>query len=185
MTWKRIGLYYVLAAVFGTYFLVFEWRPNKRPGLVDPTAPVAVQQSHFLPGSREDIKEIIFKQGDVTILCRHDGQRWTVVEPSGLDIPSDLVTSFVENLTPTKEVIIIDKEPKDAAPYGLDQPNTTVIVKDKTGKEIATVSLGAQNPTSSAVYVRKDSSPQIYLLGQSVSYYAQLVFEKAGSGKKS
>lgn len=185
MTWQRIGLYYVLAAMLGTYFLVFEWRPNKKPGLVDPTAPVAVQQSHFLPGAREDIKEIVLTQGDITILCRHDGQRWTVVEPTGLNVPSDLVTSLVENLTPTKEVIIIAKEPKDAASYGLDRPNTTIVVKDKAGKEIATVSLGAQNPTSSAVYVRKDSSPQVYLLGQSVSYYAQLVFEKVGSGKKS
>lgn len=185
MTWKRIGLYYVLAAVFGTYFFVFEWRPNKRPGLVDPTAPVAVQQSYFLPGAREDIQEIVLKQGNTTILCRRDGQRWAVVEPAGLEVPSDLVTSFVENLTPTKEVIIIDTEPKDTAPYGLDRPHTTVVVKDKAGKEIATVSLGGLNPTSSAVYAQKDSSPQIYLLGQSVSYYAQLVFEKVGSGKKS
>jgi len=185
MTWQKIGLYYVLAAVLGTYFFLFEWHPNKKPGLVDPTAPVAVQQSHFLPVSREDIQEIVMKQGNVTILCRRDGQRWTVLEPAGLDIPSDLVTSFVENLTPTKEVIIIDKEPKETAPYGLDRPSTTVVVKDKTGKEIATVSLGGQNPTSSAVYAQKDSSPQVYLLGQSVSYYAQLVFEKVGSAKKS
>ena len=79
-------------------------------------------KASFLPVSRDDIQEIIMKQGDVTILCRRDGQRWIVVEPAGLDVSSDLVTSFVENLTPTKEVIIIDKEPKDTAPYGLDRP---------------------------------------------------------------
>ena len=184
MTWQRIGLYYTLAAVLGAYFFLFEWRPNKKPGLVDPTAPVVVQQSHFLPGSREDIQEIVLKQGDVTILCRRDGQRWIVVEPAGLDISSDLLTSLVENLTPTKEVIIIDKEPKDTAPYGLDRPKTTVIVKDKTGKEIATVSLGGQNPTSSAVYARKEPFATGLYLGQSVSYYAQLVFEKVGREKK-
>src|SRR5207344_2771044 len=32
MTWQRIGWYYVLATVLGTYFLIFEWRPNKKPG---------------------------------------------------------------------------------------------------------------------------------------------------------
>jgi len=185
MTWQKIGAYYVLAAVLGTYFFLVEWRPNKRPGLVDPTAPVAIQQSHFLPGSRDDIQEVTLKRDNLSIVCRRDGQRWAVVEPAGLDISSDLVTSFVENLTPTKEVIIIDKEPKDVAPYGLDRPTTTIVVKDKAGKEIATVSLGSLNPTSSAVYVRKDPSPQVYLLGQSVSYYAQLVFEKVGSGKRS
>ena len=82
MTWQRIGLYYTLAAVLGAYFFLFEWQPNKRPGLVDPTAPVVVQQSHFLPGSREDIQEIVLKQGDVTILCRRDGQRWIVSRAS-------------------------------------------------------------------------------------------------------
>ena len=185
MTWQRISLYYLFAAILGTYFLVFEWHPNKRPGLVDLTAPVAVQQSYFLPGSRDDIQEIVLKQGNTTVLCRRNGQRWAVVEPAGVEVPSDLITSFVENLTPTKEVIIIDKEPKDAAPYGLDRPNTTLVVKDKTGKAIATVSLGGLNPTSSAVYAQKDSSPQVYLLGESVSYYARLVFEKVESGKKS
>jgi hypothetical protein len=185
MTWQRIGLYYTLAAVLGTYFFLFEWRPNKKPGLVDPTAPVVVQQSYFLPGLREDIQEVTLKRDNLSIVCRRDGERWVVVEPTGLEISSDLVTSFIENLTPTKEVIIIDKEPKDTTPYGLDRPSTTVVVKDKTGKEIATVSLGSLNPTSSAVYARKDPSPQVYLLGQSVSYYAQLVFEKIGSAKKS
>ena len=63
--------------------------------------------------------------------------------------------------------------------------STTVVVKDKTGKEIATVSLGGQNPTSSAVYAQKRTLPhRVYLLGQSVSYYAQLVFEKVGREKK-
>ncbi|MBM4258029.1 MAG: DUF4340 domain-containing protein [Deltaproteobacteria bacterium] len=185
MSWTKIGLYYALATVLGTYFFLVEWKPNKRPGLVDPTAPVVIQQSYFLPGAREDIQEVTLKRDNVSIVCRRDGERWTVVEPTGLNVSSDLVTSFVENLTPTKEVTIIDKEPKDVKAYGLDRPTTTVVVKDKAGKEIATVSLGGLNPTSSAVYARKDPSPQIYLLGQSVSYYAQLVFEKVGNEKKS
>jgi hypothetical protein len=184
MTWRKIGLYYALAAVLGLYFFRFEWHPNKKIGLVDPTVPVVVEQSQFLPVSRDDIQEIILKRSNMTVLCRRNGQIWTVVEPGGLSIPSDLLTSLVENLTPTKEVIIIDKDPKDVVPYGLDHPHTTIVVKDKAGKELATVSLGSENPTSSAVYVRKEPSPQVYLLGQSVSYYAQLVFEKVSGEKK-
>jgi Domain of unknown function (DUF4340) len=185
MSWQKIGIYYTLATILGAYFLLVEWHPNKRPGLVDPSAPVPVQQSQFLSVARDDIHEVLLKRNNLTIVCRREGQRWTVAEPAGLSVSSDLVTSLVENLTPTKEVVIIDANPKETAPYGLDNPTTTVVVKDKTGKEIATVSLGGLNPTSSAVYVRKDPSPQVYLLGQGVSYYAQLVFEKVGNGKKS
>ena len=78
---------------------------------------------------------------------------------------------------------MIDKDPKDNTPFGLNPPHTTIVVQNKTGKEVATVSLGGTNPTSSAIYARIEPSPQVYLLGQSVSYYAQLVFEKANAKK--
>jgi len=183
MTWQKVGLYYVLAAVLGAYFFLFEWRPPKTIGLTDTTLS-AVQQSHFLPILRKDIDGLVLKRGNLSLSFRREGYRWTVVEPAGLEVASDLLTSFVENLTPTKEIIIIDKDPKDTTSFGLDPPNTTIIVKDKTGKEVATVSLGGANPTASAVYARIEPSPQVYLLGQSVSYYAQLIFEKLNGGKE-
>lgn len=182
MTWQKVGLYYVLAAMLGSYFFLFEWRPPKTIGLADSTS-ANIQQSHFLPILRKDIYGLVLKRPNVSLSFRREEQRWTVVEPAGLEVASDLLTSFVENLTPTKEIIVIDKNPKDTIPFGLNPPNTTIVVQDKTGKEVATVSLGTANPTSSAVYARIEPSPQVYLLGQSVSYYAQLVFEKV-NGKK-
>jgi hypothetical protein len=183
MTWRKVGLYYVLAAVLGAYFFLFEWRPPKKIGLVDSTI-ANVQQSHFLPILRKDIYGLVLKRENASLSFRREEQRWTVVEPAGLEVASDLLTSFVENLTPTREIIVIDENPKDISPFGLNPPNTTIVVQDKAGKEVATVSLGSPNPTSSAVYARIEPSPQVYLLGQSVSYYAQLIFEKL-NGKKS
>jgi hypothetical protein len=182
MTWQKVGLYYLLAAVFGSYFFLFEWRPPTKIGLTNPSGPT-VQQSQFLAIAREDIHGLVLKRPNISLTFRRDGQRWTVVEPVGLEVASDLLTSFVENLTPTKQIIMIDKDPKDTTPFGLNPPHTTIVVQNKTGEEVATVSLGGTNPTSSAIYARIEPSPQVYLLGQSVSYYAQLVFEKA-NGKK-
>ncbi|NOT56688.1 MAG: DUF4340 domain-containing protein [Deltaproteobacteria bacterium] len=176
MSWKKIGLYYLFAAVFGAYFFLFEWRPPKKLGLAEP-GPTA-QESQFLAIARDDIHGLILKRPNLALTFRRDGQRWTAVDPAGLEVPSDLLTSLVENLTPTKQIVIIAKEPKDFTPFGLNPPNTSVVVQDKTGKDVATVSLGGTNPTSSSVYARIEPSPQVYLLGQSVSYYAQLVFEK-------
>lgn len=178
MSWKKVGLYYLLAAIFGSYFFLFEWRPPRTIGLAGAPGPTA-QQSQFLTIARDDIHGLVFKRPNISPLTfRRNGQQWIVVEPVGLEVPSDLLTSFVENLTPTKEVIMIANDPKDSTPFGLNPPNTAIVVQDKTGKEIATVSLGGTNPTSSAVYARIEPSPQVYLLGQSVGYYAQLVFEK-------
>ncbi len=176
MSWKKVGLYYLFAAVFGTYFFLFEWRPPKKIGLAEP-GPTA-QESQFLAIARDDIHGLILKRPNLALTFRRDGQRWTVVEPVGLEVPSDLLTSFVENLTPTKQIIIIAKDPNDFTPFGLNPPHTAIVVQDKAGKEVATVSLGGVNPTSSAIYARIEPSPQVYLLGQSVGYYAQLVFEK-------
>ncbi|MGE0826067.1 MAG: DUF4340 domain-containing protein [Candidatus Binatia bacterium] len=184
MTWRRVGLYYLLAAVLGSYFFLFEWRPNKIAGLVDPDTAL-VQESRFLPISRDDVHEFVLKRGNTALVFRRNGEQWTAIEPSDLDVPSDLLTSFVENLTPTKEVRVVDTNPKDPTAFGLNPPNTTIIVKNKAGKEIATVSLGSHNPTSSAVYARIEPAPEVYLLGYSVGYYAELVFEKVGSGTPS
>ncbi|MSQ46950.1 MAG: DUF4340 domain-containing protein [Deltaproteobacteria bacterium] len=181
MSWKKVGLYYLLATVFGAYFFLVEWRPPKKIGLAAP-APTA-QESQFLAIARDNIHGLMLKRPNLTLTFRRDGQRWTVVEPAGLEVPSDLLTSFVENLTPTKQIIIIAKDPKDFTPFGLNPPNTSVVIQDKTGKDVATVSLGGTNPTSSSIYARIEPSPQVYLLGQSVSYYAQLVFEKV-NGKQ-
>lgn len=182
MSWQKVGLYYLFAVLAGGYFFLFEWRPSKLAGLASSSGPT-VQQSQFLPLGRDDIYGIVLKRPNATLVFRRQEHRWTVIEPSGLEVSSDLLTSFVENLTPTKKVIMIDKDPKDTTPFGLNPPSSTVVVQDKNGKDVATVSLGGANPTSSAVYARIEPSPQVYLLGQSVSYYAQLIFEKLNTGK--
>ncbi|TMA51425.1 MAG: DUF4340 domain-containing protein [Deltaproteobacteria bacterium] len=182
MTWRRIGLYYALAALLGGYFFLFEWRLNHKRALFAESRPV--QQSRFLPIARDDIQEVLLRRDQATVSCRRDGQRWKVIEPAGAQVPSDLLTSFVENLTPEKEVRVINEAPQDLAAYGLDHPRSTILVKDKEGRVVATVSLGDQNPTSSLVYVKREPAPQVFLLGQSLSYYEQLIFEAAGLGKQ-
>src|SRR5204863_7900369 len=121
---------------------------------LNPTRPLfadsrPLQQSRFLPIAPDDIHEVLLRRDQATVSRRRDGQRWKVIEPAGAQVPSDLLTSFVENLTPEKEVRVINEAPQDLAAYGLDHPRSTILVKDKEGRVVATVSLGDQNPTSS------------------------------------
>jgi Domain of unknown function (DUF4340) len=180
MTWRRIIIYYALGIALGGYFFIFEWESSgEKPILAQKRV---VQQSKFLPIAREQIAELELRRDDGTVLCRKDGQKWTVVEPAGAKMTSDLVASFVENLTPEKEVQIMEETAKDLSLYGLDQPRVTVTVKGKN--VLATVLIGARNPTGAAVYVRKENSLQVVLLGSGVSYYEELIFEMAGIKKK-
>jgi hypothetical protein len=183
MTWKRVGVYYALCVILGGYFFLVEKRPkSERPLLVSETR--TAQQSRFLPITRNDIQEVILRRNTGTLTCRRNGQAWQVVEPPGVQVPPDLLASFVENLTPEKEVQVINEAAKDLSAYGLDRPSSTIVIKGAQNAPVATVFLGDRNPTSSAVYARKENSSQVVLLGYSVKYYEDLIFEQSGVGKK-
>ncbi len=179
MTWRRIALYYILGTVLGGYFFLFEWQPDsERP--IHRARPIA--QSRLLPIPRDEIREVSLRRAVLVVSFRRNGQQWQVIEPDGAQVTSALVTSFVENLTPEKELQVIDEAPGDLSPYGLDHPSSTVIIKgDHT---VTTIFIGSTNPTSSAVYARKEHSPQVVLLGHSVRYYGDLIFQAARSGKQ-
>ena len=180
MTWRRIIIYYALGIALGGYFLLFEWNPRGEKPLIAPKR--VVEKSRFLPVTREEIAELELRRDGGTVLCRKDGQKWTVVEPAGAKVTSDLVASFVENLTPEKEVQIMEETAKDLSSYGLDRARVTVTVKGKN--VMATVLIGDTNPTGAAVYVRKENSRQVVLLGSGVSHYEELIFETAGIKKQ-
>jgi hypothetical protein len=180
MTWRRIAIYYALGIALGGYFFLVEWDPARDKPI--PTPSRVVTQSRFLPVSREDVSELELRRDGATVTCRREGERWIVIEPAGAKVASDLITSFVENLTPEREVQIIETAAKDLSLYGLDQPSATVTVKGRN--MLATVLLGGPNPTGTAIYARKENSLQVVLLGTSVSYYEDLIFEAAGFKRK-
>jgi Domain of unknown function (DUF4340) len=180
MTWRRIIIYYILGIALGGYFFLFEWNSSGEKPILEPNR--VVQKSRFLPIPREEIAELELRRDGGTVLCRKEGKKWTVVEPVGAQVTSDLVTSFIENLTPEKEVRVMEETAKDLSPYGLDRPHVTVTVKGKN--VVATVLIGDTNPTDSAVYVRKENSLQVVLLGSGISHYEDLIFETAGIKKQ-
>lgn len=181
MTWRRIAAYYALAIVLGGYFFLFEWRSgNQQAG----TETGRGEERRFLPLKREDVRELVLRRPNSAVTFRHAEQGWKVIEPAGVQVPTALAASFIENLTPAKEVQVMEDAPKDLAPYGLAPPHTTVVLKGEGGNPLATVFIGGYNPTGSAVYARKENAPQVVLLGSSVRYYEELIFEATGVGKQ-
>ena len=176
MSWRRIGIYYGLALVFGAYFLVFLWDPiGEGPRL----AGYAPTQSRFLPFSRESIQELQLHREGQVITCQLDGNIWKVVEPQGGNVTSSLVSSLIENLTMEQETRVVKEEAEDLAAYGLKPPHATIILKGKTEGDLATVFIGGRNPTSTAVYASIEGSSQVVMLGYNARYYEELLFEAA------
>jgi hypothetical protein len=179
MTWRRVAIYYLLGLIFGGYYLAFQWNPRGEKPLTTVTPR---QQSRFVPIARDDVQEITFRRDDGTIICRRNGEIWDVVEPSGARVSSGLVSGFLENLTLKEETQVIDDAPSDLTPYGLDHPSASVVVKGEGEIPLITVFIGTHNPATTAVYARKDGNPEVVLLGYTVKYYAELIFEAAGFG---
>lgn len=177
MSWRRIAVYYTLCVVLGGYYLLFERRPDPEKPIFQPRP---VQQSRFLPIPREQIRILTLRRGDATITLQRNEQGWHVIEPAGAKVTSALVTSLVESLTVEKEIQIVAEAPKDLTPYGLAPPQAEILIQGATENVVTTVFLGDRNPTATAVYARRDNSPEVVLLGFSVKYYGDLIFEAAG-----
>ncbi len=184
MTWRRVGLYYLLAVVLGGYYLLFEWRPG------GPDAPIfeprPVQESTFLALKRSTIHKLSIKRRQQTFVSqRHEAQpgeataEWQVLEPIGAPITSALVSGFIENLTPDRKIPIVHEAPEDLASYGLAPPTSTIIIEGAGEPGTETIFIGSYNPTQTAVYARKDGSPEVVLLGYNVKYYEDLIFQAA------
>lgn len=177
MTWRRIAVYYLLSVILGGYYLAFEWRPNPDKPI---RSPRQIVQNRFLPLAREDIHELVLRRPNATVQCRRNGDTWETIEPSEAKITSAIVESLIENLTSVKEVQVIERSAADLTPYGLAPPYSTLELKGKEQNLLTTVLIGDRNPTESAVYARLDNSPQVVLLGYSIRYYEELIFEAAG-----
>ena len=177
MKWRRIAMYYGLAVVLGGYYFLFEDRQTEQAITVvqEPTVP----KRQFLPMKRADIQEMQLSRAQGTLRFKHNGQVWEVVEPAGAAVTSAVVASFLEDLTPEKEIRIIDANPDDLGVYGLDKPSATIIVKGADGAQETTVLVGSLNPASSAYYARRADTPEVVLLGYNIGYYGDLMFQSA------
>lgn len=176
MTWRRIAVYYALSLILGGYYVAFEWHPN-------PDQPVRgarpAARNRFLPIARTDIYELTLRRANAVIQCRRNGETWETIVPPGAHVTSSAIISLLENLTLEKDVQIIEEAATDFVPYGLAQPYATLELKGPESKPLATIAIGGPNPTDSAVYVRKDASPQVALLGSSVRDSVELIFTAA------
>ena len=181
MTWRRIAVYYALGIMLGGYYFAFEWRPNPDKPIRGPRPLV---QSRFLPLNDKDIHELILRRQDATVRCHRNGQTWETLEPPNAQVTSGLVTSLIDNLTQDKEIQVVEQSATDLKPYGLSQAYAILELKGKADNLLATVAIGDYNPTKSAVYAYKDKSKQVVVLGSTVRYYEELIFESAGFDSK-
>lgn len=173
MSAKKTAIVWALAAILFGYWWTIERQP-------ETTKSVEIKREKFLTVFRDDVAAIALTRDGRDVRAEKREKRWVVTQPEGAKIPSDLVSSLIDNLTEHQDAEVVNEDPKpgDLAAFGLDKPRTEMTVELADGKKMK-LAFGAQNPPRTAIYARSDSAPQIYLIGLNLQYYGDLLFQAA------
>lgn len=176
MRWRQVALLWaVFAALLGQWWLVERGRPPAGEGEAPPRA-------RFLELRAADVSAVAVERAGRRLVLRRDGGYWRVVEPVGAQVPSDLVSAFMEALVGAEEIEQVAATTDDARSFGFDEGAGRVELS-LTGQPPLVVTLGGQNPTGTAIYARRGGAPGIVLIGRNVRYYEELLLESLPHGR--
>ncbi len=176
MRWRQVVvLYLVLAALAGEYWFV-ERRREPR-GVAEVAAPPP-----FLRLDPATLREIRLVRGGRTVITRREGEGWTIVEPAGAPIASDLIAAFTNALADATEIARVGGADPDPHAYGLDDQAARIEVIPASGDPIE-ITIGGTNPTGTAVYARRRGTPDVVLIGRNVRYYEDLIFQAVSADR--
>jgi hypothetical protein len=170
MGWRRVGLYYALLAVALGYY-----RASAPDG-----GDVATEHDRpmLLDVRLDRISEVALSRGSTTVRCGQHKGRWRVVDPEGVLLPADLISTLVTTLVETRVTEVVATTGRLGEEFGLDGGFTRLELYRQGHAVPATVLLGALNPTRTAIYARRLDSEDVVLVGRVLQYYTERIFEE-------
>jgi hypothetical protein len=109
---------------------------------------------------------------------RQEAGRWRVLEPHGATAPPDLLATFLLTLVETTAAESIDDASGSGEGFGVTGERATRVELYRLGHEDpVTITLGARNPTETAVYAVVAGRPGVFLVGRVLQYYADGILE--------
>lgn len=151
----------ILAALAGVLY----WS-NHHPASEDSSAKAS---------SGTPVKILSLNQADITRLTiRREGQPqvelsrkasgwWEITAPKGLGADQDDVASVLSSLSSLTSDRLIEQEIRDAAPYGLRNPQLEIDVTLKDNRKQKLL-IGDQTPSGSTYYAMVDGDPRLYTI---------------------
>jgi hypothetical protein len=172
VTWKSVGVYWVLAALVA---VELAWSLQQRQGPDEPERATLVPA---IEAAASDIDRLRAERGPDALEFKKEAGRWVLESPAQGMVASDLVAALIDTLTTVPPVEMLAEHGSKLAAYGLEPPQMSVRMAS-AGAPVATLELGARNPTRTAVYARRPDIDKLYLLGLNAQYYLDLIFEQA------
>ncbi len=148
----------ILVLLVGTYFIVKAIpKPQKGP----KTTSIKVASV-----SQADVTKVEIKNGTDTLVVERKGDKFEPVLPYPMKIDSSAVQRILYNVTSVFAQRVVEQkvsDPKALAKYGLESPQDTTTVFQKSGSPIV-YKIGSQTPGKDGYYFQKAGDPQVYTL---------------------
>jgi hypothetical protein len=128
------------------------------------TAEVVDEPPWFYNVDLSDMTRIsITDRGEEAVFFLGDDRHWHLDDPEGLPVGADRWGGINLLLTGPKSRRLLDAQPTDLAPYGLDQPPVRIEVNLRDGRTIP-VLLGLPTPDGVGVYAQVEGFPQVFTI---------------------
>ncbi len=123
----------------------------------------------------DQIEELQIKPatGDASRVQKINGT-WQLVEPEKADADQGQVTNAVTSLASLEINRVVDENPSDLAPFGLNPPKADIAFKVKGKNDVQHLLLGEKTPTSGDMYATTPDQKRVFL----IAAYLENTFER-------
>jgi Domain of unknown function (DUF4340) len=131
----------------------------------DTTATKQEKVFPSLEASKIDELKVKSESGDVTTL-KKDGGAWKIIAPIQVPAADGDATGVANALGDLDIVRVVEDNPTDLKPYGLDAPKIDVEFKSADGKTTGHLLVGAKAAAGSNQYAKRDDQKRVVLIAQ-------------------
>jgi len=158
MSFRNTIILAVVVALFGAYLYYVE----------KPAVDLEARQGKLLDIDRDQVSRIVLASAKGRIeLAKGDGDAWQVVTPQQTAADVVAVDALLGAITSADVAKTVDEAPADLAPFGLDKPETTVVLTLADGRT-ATVAFGKKAPIGAAAYAKRGDEKAVLLTTDTV-----------------
>jgi len=149
---------FLLVAFFAA-LLVYVLETGK-PGARAPEAPSGALPPLLASAAAPARLEISTARQQIIAAATPEG--WRLTPEAGAAEEVDALLAALRSLRP---LLTVDPSPQDPGDYGLGAAADRLRLLDDGGTELLDLEIGARNPSWTGVYVRRQGSPEVLLVG--------------------
>lgn len=161
MSFKKTLIFLIILIFLGAYYYIYEVKISEK------REEAAREHQKLFPVTIDQIKEFsLTKNGSFNLVAQRIDGNWRIIQPVETAGDQVAINRFLDELVKAEVNRVIEDEPQDLSPYGLDKP--VIKVAFPTGEANNSLSLGNRNVTESFVYGQKEGEKKILLLHETL-----------------